>query len=174
MYGANLPKNIEKSITGKRKRSIIYDRKSIIRSKNRFLKTDQSIMIENRFLIGITNSACGIEFLFSPQLAFFKILFFQIIFPLGSCWVEQARYTKNVLNKNFLIFAKIIRNLKKILRKVFVNFEKFCNYFQKILRNLCEIYVNYWENFVETWRKSYRHFEKFKRNLVYGMSQKFR
>ncbi len=37
------------------KRSIIYDRKSMIRSKNQFLKTDQSIMIENQFLIGITN-----------------------------------------------------------------------------------------------------------------------
>ncbi len=38
----------------KMKRSIIYDRKSVIRY--RLLKTDQSIMIENQFLIGITGN----------------------------------------------------------------------------------------------------------------------
>ncbi len=37
------------------KRSITYDRKSIIGSTNRFLKTDQSIMIEDWFLIRIAN-----------------------------------------------------------------------------------------------------------------------
>ncbi len=36
------------------KRLIIYDRKSMIGSKNRFLKADQSITIETWFLIGIT------------------------------------------------------------------------------------------------------------------------
>ncbi len=44
---------IKKSIIGKWK-DPSYDRKSMIRSKNRFLKTDQLIMIENQFLIGIT------------------------------------------------------------------------------------------------------------------------
>ncbi len=36
------------------KRWIVYDRKSMMGSKNQFLKTDESIMTENRFLIGIT------------------------------------------------------------------------------------------------------------------------
>ncbi len=44
------------------KRSIIYDQKSTIGSKNRFLKTDQSNMIENRFLIGTTTVACQARF----------------------------------------------------------------------------------------------------------------
>ncbi len=39
----------------KMKGSIMYDRKSMIGSKNRFLKTNQSIIIENRFLIRTTN-----------------------------------------------------------------------------------------------------------------------
>ncbi len=38
----------------KMKRSIIYDQKSMNGLKNWFFKTDQSIMIENQFLIGIT------------------------------------------------------------------------------------------------------------------------
>ncbi len=42
---------------GKMKKLIIYDRKSMIGSKNWFLKTDQSIIIENRFLIAITTCA---------------------------------------------------------------------------------------------------------------------
>ncbi len=36
------------------KKSIIYDQKSVIGSKNWLLKTDQSIIIENWFLIGTT------------------------------------------------------------------------------------------------------------------------
>ncbi len=36
------------------KRSIIYERKSMIGSNNWFSKTDQLVMIKNRFLIGIT------------------------------------------------------------------------------------------------------------------------
>ncbi len=50
------PKINQKINYRKMKRLIIYDRKSMIGSKKQFLKTDQSIMIKNQFLIGTIRS----------------------------------------------------------------------------------------------------------------------
>ncbi len=56
------PKKNQKIDHRKMKRLIIYDRKSMIGLKNWFLKTDQSIMIENQFLIGITAYQFTLDF----------------------------------------------------------------------------------------------------------------
>ncbi len=58
----------------KNKKIIIYNRKSMIGLKNQFMKTDQSIMIENRFLIRITSSTHTAHYI-CTKLNLWKILY---------------------------------------------------------------------------------------------------
>ncbi len=97
MYGGNLPKKNRNIDHKRRKRSILYNRKFMIGSKNRFLTTDQLFMIENQFLIGIT-------IVFHKASANFPAGTFKIFLPISTFPIFQLRFFYvSCLVQNFFI-----------------------------------------------------------------------